>query len=578
MSKHIFRIGETEHGQAVKIDLETFVGTRGVFIANSGGGKSYALRTIIEQTAKHVQWIMIDPEGEYASLRQMFPEMLLVAKDGELPVDVRSAKLLARKIMENRLSTIVDLYSLLEIRAAWTAEFVSALINLPRDLWSPVIVAIDEAHRLAPETPTGNREEREQLNRSRRAVIMLADSGRKQARGTIIASQRVSKLAADARAELRNRFIGLTVQDLDRDRAADDLGFTKAQARGLRDLNAGEFYAYGPALNTKGIVKIKFDLPQTKHPKPGSQRLTSVPPASEALKMIVKQIGDLPQEAQQEANDLATAQKRIWQLERDLKARPVQMQPAAPQVQIERIEVPVITDEQIQRLEDALKLIKAVDESLQTNAGSLGKELMNAYQSVSASIRTRHLTHAPVTQRPPAPQVMNAAPTHTLPRRQTATTREGKETPALGKGERIVLSAVAQYPDGIQRDQLSVLTGYKRSSRDAYLQRLRAGGLIEDGPTIRVTVDGVAALGDDYQPLPTGRALQDYWMSRLPEGERRVLTVAIQDYPRAVKRELIDEITGYKRSSRDAYISRLQARRLLRQGPGAIVASDTLFE
>jgi hypothetical protein len=33
--------------------------------------------------------------------------------------------------------------------------------------------------------------------------------------------------------------------------------------------------------------------------------------------------------------------------------------------------------------------------------------------------------------------------------------------------------AVAQYPEGVTREQLSVLTGYKRSSRDTYVQRLR---------------------------------------------------------------------------------------------------------
>lgn len=94
MRDHQFRVGQTEDGKIVKIDLEKFVETRAVFIANSGGGKSFALRTIIEQSGELVQWIIIDPEGEYSSLRQIFPNMLLVGKDGELPVDVKSAKLL----------------------------------------------------------------------------------------------------------------------------------------------------------------------------------------------------------------------------------------------------------------------------------------------------------------------------------------------------------------------------------------------------------------------------------------------------------------------------------------------------
>ena len=45
--------------------------------------------------------------------------------------------------------------------------------------------------------------------------------------------------------------------------------------------------------------------------------------------------------------------------------------------------------------------------------------------------------------------------------------------------QRQVLIAVAQYPEGVEREQLSVLTGYKRSTRDAYLQRLGTRKLVE---------------------------------------------------------------------------------------------------
>jgi hypothetical protein len=46
----------------------------------------------------------------------------------------------------------------------------------------------------------------------------------------------------------------------------------------------------------------------------------------------------------------------------------------------------------------------------------------------------------------------------------------------------------------------------------------------------------------------------------------------------AADREHISETTGYKRSSRDAYIQRLQARQLLEKGGGAVRATDVLFE
>ena len=122
-------------------------------------------------------------------------------------------------------------------------------------------------------------------------------------------------------------------------------------------------------------------------------------------------------------------------------------------------------------------------------------------------------------------------------------------------------------------------TGYKRSSRDTYIQRLREKGFVEtSGDRIVATPAEIEALGSDYEPLPAGEALRDYWMHRLPDGERRVLEVLVQHYPNAIGRDQIDEATGYKRSSRDTYLQRLGSRRLVESaGRGEVRASELLF-
>lgn len=51
----------------------------------------------------------------------------------------------------------------------------------------------------------------------------------------------------------------------------------------------------------------------------------------------------------------------------------------------------------------------------------------------------------------------------------------------LPAGERSVLDlVVAAYPDAIPKERIDEGTNYKRSSRDTYLQRLRARQLIEE--------------------------------------------------------------------------------------------------
>jgi len=126
---------------------------------------------------------------------------------------------------------------------------------------------------------------------------------------------------------------------------------------------------------------------------------------------------------------------------------------------------------------------------------------------------------------------------------------------------------------------LTVLTGYKRSSRDAYIQRLKERGLIYiDGDRVKDTDDGREALGSDFTPLPTGAALREHVLRTLPEGERKVLDILIQQYPDHVPRGAIEEATGYKRSSRDAYLQRLNARELVHITGGGATASADLFD
>lgn len=148
---------------------------------------------------------------------------------------------------------------------------------------------------------------------------------------------------------------------------------------------------------------------------------------------------------------------------------------------------------------------------------------------------------------------------------------------SIPAGERAVLTAIAQNAGGVTREQLTVLTGYKRSSRDTYLQRLGARGFIVIDSSITATDAGVDALGPAFEPLPTGEALRAHWMERLPEGERRVLTVIVEAYPNHVDRERISERTEYKRSSRDTYLQRLSARQLITSERGQVRASDVLF-
>jgi hypothetical protein len=124
---------------------------------------------------------------------------------------------------------------------------------------------------------------------------------------------------------------------------------------------------------------------------------------------------------------------------------------------------------------------------------------------------------------------------------------------------------------------VTILTGYKRSTRDAYIQRLQAAGFVDVGPPIMVTGAGLAALPADFEPLPTGDELREHWLRRLPAGEATVFRVLVEAYPNPVTRDEITDITEYKRSTRDAYIQRLGTRKLVTARSDGVVANDNLF-
>src|SRR5437879_8072745 len=102
-------IGQIIDGGILECDLPTLVDTRLIIQANSGGGKSWLLRLIAERAG--IQTIVLDNEGEFASLREAV-DVLLVGASGELPANPRHAALLARRLLEFKVSAVIDLYEL----------------------------------------------------------------------------------------------------------------------------------------------------------------------------------------------------------------------------------------------------------------------------------------------------------------------------------------------------------------------------------------------------------------------------------------------------------------------------------
>lgn len=554
------------------IDLSVGIETRFLIQANSGGGKSYAIRRLLEATAGKVQQIVLDLEGEFATLRERY-DFVVFGEAGDYPIHLKYAEKMARMVLELNISAIIDLYELKHHeRITFVKRFLDSMINAPKTLWHPCLVVVDEAHIFCPEKSKAE---------SMSSVIELCTRGRKRGYCAVLATQRLSKLHKDAAAECNNKLIGRTGLDVDMKRAGEELGFTTRQdILALRSLQPGEFFAFGPAI-TNEITKFKVDNVITTHPKTGA-RISHIPPASVKVKKILEQLKDLPQEAEQEIKTLQDAKREIQQLKTKLTVlekgkKGVQADPEMIRKLKNNIEE--LKKENygiIRKDEEMIKKINLVSERIKKimQEGLAQLEKMIIPEPAEILIKDYKPIYSPIFGKVSKPililshQHKGYQPTEKIP--------PGSE---LGAGERKVLIAIAQHQDGVDREQLTILTGYKRSSRDAYIQRLQQKGLCRvEGWNIFATEDGIEVLGGDFEPLPTGEALREYWLNRLSGGERSVFELLIESYPDSISREEISERTSYKRSSRDAYIQRLAQRKLVVPLPNSEVkASDKLF-
>ena len=309
-------LGKTQSGQHVDIDLEMLLKTRLLVTASSGGGKSETLRRILEESVGHLQCIVIDPEGEFSTLREKKP-FVLVGEGGETPADLRTAALVATRLLELNASAVCDLYEMkVQDRHEWVKRFLDSLVHSPKALWHPVLVVIDEAHTFCPEKGYGE-------SVASQAVIDLCNLGRKRQFCAVLSTQRLSKLSKNAVEPLQNYLVGRTTFD-DQARAASTFKIapgaaTREFSLELERLKDGEFICRGRAI-TGDMLKVLVTRGQTRPPAIGAAMANVVTPTPAAIKALLPKLSDLPHEAEKKQKTEEDLRGEIRELQRQVRA------------------------------------------------------------------------------------------------------------------------------------------------------------------------------------------------------------------------------------------------------------------
>lgn len=374
------------------LDVDELISTRLLVQGNSGAGKSWLIRRICEQLFGKIPVIIIDPEGDFPSLRKKF-DYVLVGQNGETPAQIDTAQMVAHRLLDLRASAVCDIYELKpRERHEWVRLFLEAIIDAPKNLWRPTVIVVDEAHMFCPEKGQGESEASE-------AMKDLATRGRKRGFCGIYATQRIAMLSKTVTAQMLNRLVGMTFEDIDLDRAGDLLSIPRAERlefySQMKVIDPGYFYGLGRAISKERIL-IRIGPVQTSHPKPGSADYGAAPPpAPEKVKALISRLSDIPQVVAERAHtetelrmEIKNLRDRLMDAEKraltgqgtiQIKEGPTKIE---TKYKIKEVKIPLVKDRQIKRLEKTLDRA----EKLVERTEALGKPFFESADKLRKSV------------------------------------------------------------------------------------------------------------------------------------------------------------------------------------------------
>lgn len=497
------------------VDLLEFLESRGLVQANSGGGKSWLIRRLVEQAFGKTQVIILDTEGEFSTLRERY-DFVLAGRGGDTAADPKTAALLARRALEHKFSLIVDLSDLTpQEKKHYVRLFTEAMMQAPKELWpinfARCILVIDEAHRYCPQAG-----ESEAMD----AVINAADAGRKRGVCVVLATQRISKLHKDAAAECNNKMIGRSSLDVDMKRAADELGFTKREDQlTLRILKPGEFYVFGPAI-CDIPTQVKIGDVQTTHTRAGARgKVIKIPPTAK-IKALLPKLEDLPKEAEDEATLVQRLQQEIHQL-KTARVAPVVEGPSEEKIQ-DRIDAAVSArDKQWDKVVDkwdawAADVINFVC-LVEQDAAKMYKKRGERPPMRPDGVVKIHAPARPVE----AKRVIETVAPRNLP---PPTGERVVYTGSIKGGAARMLAVLAARPSGLPRIALGVLSLVNPSggSFGTYLGALKSAGYVVEEGDILITNDGIAYARENNLKEMSHDERVSGWRNNLKGGARRM--------------------------------------------------------
>lgn len=553
-------------------------------LAKRRAGKSYTARKVAEGVFEANQQIcIIDPKGDWWGIRYAKdgkgpgkPIFILGGERGDIPLEVNSGSIVAKLLVEERVSILLDLSLFRKSEVSrFMAIFLEDLYRLKAQEKNrtPLMLMIDEADAIAPQKP--------QMDETRMlgAIEDIVRRGGQRGIGCTMISQRSAVLNKNVLTQIQVLMCLRTIapQDL---AALDEwikVHGEAAERKVLMDslpaLPVGDVWVWSPGWPSDGGIfqRIHVDGISTfdsgATPKPGEKRVAPRNIAHVNLDAIRKQMSEVLEKAKE--NDPKELKARIVELEKQVKSAPKVV--ASPK-----------NDDQLKAAQQRVKELE-----------NFARQAKQVYEKTVRILKTifkeaSSIPEWPTEQAVTPKEVMVPAPRSYTEKSTAPPTRFAPALPipliegGLGRCERALLSVMATRQDvKTNRSQLALLSGYSKNSSGFAnaISKLNVSGMISRGDDGCYSIEnaGLTVLGS-FEPLPTGTDLQAYWLNKLGKAERTILSVIISHYPEQVDKSTVAEQSAYSITS-SGFANALSVLRTLEliSGGNQLKASDTLF-
>jgi len=486
-----------------------------------------------------------------------YPVTILGGDHGDVPLEESAGKVIAELLADKAPQLVIDLslFSKSAMRR-FVADFAEELYRKNRN---PLHLIMDEADAFCPQKP------RPDEMRMLGAIDEIVRRGRIRGLGCTLVTQRSAVLNKDVLTQMEVLVALRTAHPRDR---APILEWMKVHAsekqlewvtETLATLPLGDAWIMSAGwldLFKRVHIRERETFNSSATPEPGQRKIEPKKLAEVDLKILKERMAATIERAK--ADDPRELRRQITTLKVELAKKPAS-ETSDPKV-IEATKAEAYARGKHEGIQMGILTVKMIMDAT---------EKMHA-QLVAGSQKEINIHRESLPVTPPKPR----------PPRNLDLKFIGIIDTSISGGERKILSALAQYPQGRTKRQVAILTEYavKGGAFANYLGALRSKGFVEGRDSIRITEPGLAALGP-YDPLPTGRELLDHWLGQLGRAERLILGHLAGIYPAAATKDEVGIATGYEPSGGGFAnaIGKLRTLELITGRGAELRASEELF-